>query len=404
MLPNGLIVDQNKNDAIIPKVVDDVMKSRDSYKSIMFKYIKEKNDEMATIYDRYQTAVKVINNSIYGVTANEASRLFNIDIAEGITKSGQIVIRSSTKIVNDHLNIEAKTNDIDYVLTNDTDSIIFTLQGIVDYPVTTTEVDTLKEIVGHAKKCQDIVNDYVLDICRNIFVAPSIDKTNNFLVIKNEWLANAGLFTARKMYVINMVFKEGVPYSKLKPTGIALRRSSTPKVFKPFLENVIKDILSFKPKEDIDNIIMEECKKLSTTYKIKDIAIPISIEDIDSYTKTTPIHVRGAKVWNKYFAKTEYEKLDTGKIKYIYVKRWNIQELNMNKEYVISLPSSGPIYDTIDNEIDIDVEQMKNRLIIKPIESFYTALNWQMSREVITGNKSIFNKISKNKNSSLKLI
>lgn len=110
------------------------------------------------------------------------------------------------------------------------------------------------------------------------------------------------------------------------------------------------------------------------------------------------------KAWNNYFTKNEYEKLDTGKIKYIYVKRWNIQELNMNKDYVISLPSSGPIYDTIDNDIVVDTEQMKIRLIIKPVESFYNAMNWQMSREVITGNKSIFTKIAKSKNSNIKLI
>lgn len=393
-MPNGIIVDQNKENAIIPKVIADVMDSRDEYKSLMFSHLTKGNTAKYEVYDSYQTAFKVINNSIYGVTAKESFRLADVKIADAITTTGQLLIRSCTEIVNKYLNILAKTENTDFVLTNDTDSIIFTLSSIVDYPSTERDPEILKEISSYSKLCQDHINDAVYALCKNLFFKYKITKTNNFLTIKNEWLANSGLFIAKKMYVVNKVFKEGIPYEKLASTGISLKRSSTPAALKPFIEKVIVNILSFKDKNDIDDLIIEECKKLKDVYRIQDIAIPSSLHDLASY-KNVPIHVRGINIWNEHFAPTEREQLVFGKLKYFYVKSWKNNKLNLDKCYVLSVPNVESYWELIEGKVTLDYSKMKERLIVKPINAFYKAMKWEMPPIENLNNNGIFNQVKR---------
>lgn len=405
LLPNGLIVDQNKSDAIIAKIIDDIMKSREKYKKLMLNHLANGNTNLYNIYNTYQTAVKIINNSVYGATANENFRLYNLDISEGITTSGQLLIRTCTYLMNKYLNNKAQyTEEKDFVITNDTDSIIFTIADFVKYDTTVRDPEVLKEIASISKECQDYINESMLWICKDLFYKSNINKSNNFLTIKNEWLADTGIFVAKKAYAIHIIFNEGVPVDKLKSVGISLRRSSTPKALKPFIEKVLLSILQLKSKEEIDAIIIEECNKLKNEYHIKDIALPISVNNIDSYVKNLPVHIRGARVWNEYFAEKETDKIKTGKVKYIYVKKWKNPELNIKKEYVISVPDEGCYWHLIADKFTVDYDKMKERLIIKPVESFYNALNWQLPFEVTSNSSGVFNKIAGKKRNKIKLI
>lgn len=390
-LPNGVIVDQNKTDAIVAKIIADLMSGRQKYKKIMLEYSAKGDTENEDRYNTYQLAMKEINNSVYGSMKMEGFRMANAQIAEAITTSGQLLIRTSTHCANQFLNDESNTSNVDYVLANDTDSIIFTLRGIVNESVDTRDPDKLAEIAEYSKKCQDYVNEAIFDIVKNLFYKYKVTKTNNFLNVKNEWLASAGLFVAKKMYVIQMVFKEGIAKEKLASTGISLKRASTPAVLKPFIENVVRNILAFKDKNEIDKLIIDECDKLNSIYDISDIAIPISLGDVSSY-EGIPVHVRGINIWNNYFAPTERDKLNSGKVKYLYVKQWENMELNLNKEYVISVPSVNRYWDYVKGKITVDYDKMKERLILKPIDAFYHAVNWSLPLQTRVVYNTLFDK------------
>jgi DNA polymerase elongation subunit (family B) len=404
-MPNGVVIDQNKSDAIIADVIADIMTSREKYKKKMLQALADKKEDEAEVLDMNQRAVKVLNNAVYGVTANERFRLYDLRLAESITTAGQVIIRSSTYIMNEYANNLAGTVNKDYVITNDTDSIIFTLDGIINNSILPTERDPkiLADIANYSKLCQEHVNESIYNIIKNVFYKYKVTKTNNFLMIKNEWLANAGLFVAKKNYVINMVFKEGVPYEKMKSTGISLRRSSTPKVLKPFLENVLGKILSFADNNEVNQLIVEECRKIKEDYSIRDIALPISVNDMDSY-ENLPVHIRGAKIWNDYYAPSDLNKITVGKVKYIYVKSWDKQELNLNKEYVISIPDTDRDWNYISDKIVIDYDKMRERLIIKPISIFYNALKWDIPTEIKTNNNGAFINMGTKISSKFKLI
>lgn len=405
-LPHGVIFDQKVKDAIVPKVFTDMSASRDSYKAIMKKHIENGNTAQAELYDVYQVAVKVINNAIYGVLASEKFRLFNINIAEGITSTGQMVIRNSQHLLNEYMNKTAGSTKKDFVLAIDTDSVIFTLGDLTDYPIDGRDPEELAKIADLSKGCQNYINSNI----DSIIVKKVLNKTKatektNLLFIKNEWLGSAGLFVAKKAYAINMVFKEGFPYEILYYVGISLKRSSTPAKFKPFLSNILTEVLEFANKEEIDKLIIAECDRLEKEYTMQDIALPISINNIDGYTKNLPVHVRGARIWNKYFAKNNLEKIITEKVKYVYVERWAKKELNYKKEYVISVPNKQEHWDMLENEIFIDYDKMKARLIIKPVEKFYNAMGWKMSNLVTTNSNGMFNAFkTSNKSSSVKML
>jgi DNA polymerase elongation subunit (family B) len=404
LLPNGLIVDQSKDDAIIAKVIDDIMQSREKYKKLMLANLERGNESLYNMYNVYQTAVKIINNSVYGATANEGFRLYNLDISEGITTTGQLLIRTCSYLLNKFLNGKTQASqEKDYVITNDTDSIIFTLEGVVDYNPTERDPEVLKKISAVSKECQDYINESIYSVCRDIFYKYRVSRSNNFLTIKNEWLADTGIFVAKKAYAIHIIFSEGVPVDKLKSVGISLRRSSTPKALKPFLENVLLSILKLDGKDRVDSIVVRECERLRNEYQLKDIALPISVNNVDSYVKNLPVHIRGARVWNDYFAKKKTDKIKTGKVKYIYVKKWSDSELNQRKEYVLSVPDGSQYWQLIEGKLDVDYDKMKERLIIKPVESFYNALGWQLPFEVTAKSNGVFNKfMSKSRSSKVK--
>lgn len=330
-----------------------------------------------------------LTHNCYGVLALEKFRMFDAKIADAITTTGQLLIRSTIHLTNKYLNSVSNTENEDYVLTTDTDSVIFTLRGITDEPTTTRDPIKLAQIAEYSKQCQNYINESVYDICKNMFYKYKISKTNNFLTIKNEWLASAGLFVAKKMYVIYMVFNEGIPKEKLKPTGISLKRSSTPAILKPFLEKVINEILSYKTNSEVDTLIIEECEKLKNEYSISDIAIPISLHDLDSYDRI-PIHVRGINMWNDYFAPLERDKVNSGKVKYFYVKSWDNNKLNLDKEYVLSVPNVDSCWSLIEGKVTVDYDKMKERLILKPIDAFYSALGWKLPKQTTISHNNIF--------------
>ena len=402
-LPNGVIFDQNIKDALVPKVFTVVSASRNNYKAIMKKYIAEGNKELSELYDVYQVAVKVVNNAIYGVLASERFRLFNIHIAEGITASGQLVIKNSQNILNNYINNLVDTKNVDYVLAIDTDSLIFTLNKIVDYPVETRDEKILNEIANHSKECQTHINNTLPDFVKKVFNKHKANDKNNFLSIKNEWLGSSGMFIAKKAYAINLVFKEGFPHNKTRCVGITLIKSSTPKKLKTFLVDVLNKMLLFSDKSEIDKMISDECDKLKNVYELDDIALPISINNINSYTKNLPVHVRGSRLWNDYFAKNEMEKIISEKVKYIYVEKWQNNELNNRKEYVLAVPNKKEYWDRVKNEITVDYNKMKDRLIVKQLERFYNAMGWKMSNSITTNSNGAFN-VLLTKNKSIKKI
>ena len=383
IMANGLIVDSKTDDPFLGSMAGEIMDLRDEHKVLMKKYDAEGDAENALVYDISNKAIKTINNSLYGVTANAAFRLYDLKLAEAITSTGQCIIKSSTYVVNKFMDklIRRKKPDHEFrdvVITNDTDSIIFTVEDLVKVPVTCNDVKMFEKIVGVINLSRDEVNREIKHICRDAFLVPDVDGPTFRMYIKNELVASSGLFLAKKGYALNIVFKEGYAKSQFKVVGLSLKKSNTPKAMQEFLAGVVKSILRFDSKESIDDSIMAEAIKLKS-YPYEDIACPMGVSGIDTYD-SLPIHVRGAKIFNEYFAKSRRDWITNDKVKYLYVGKWlTVPKLNLLKEYVISVPTNRREYwDMLPSIIVPDYPKLRKKLIYAPIEKIYKAMNWEM--------------------------
>ena len=79
-----------------------------------------------------QMAKKISLNSAYGAIGNQYFRYFKLANAEAITLSGQVSIRWIENRMNKRLNKILKTEEVDYVIASDTDSIYLNLGPFVD--------------------------------------------------------------------------------------------------------------------------------------------------------------------------------------------------------------------------------------------------------------------------------
>jgi DNA polymerase elongation subunit (family B) len=77
-------------------------------------------------------AKKISLNSAYGAIGNQYFRYYKLANAEAITLSGQVAIRWIESKMNIYLNKLLKTEDVDYVIASDTDSIYLHMGPLVE--------------------------------------------------------------------------------------------------------------------------------------------------------------------------------------------------------------------------------------------------------------------------------
>lgn len=80
-------------------------------------------EEKVERFSSMEQAVKIVLNSGYGAIGAPQFRWYDETIAEGITTTGQIAIRYISKKINEFINKESETTDVDYILSSDTDSV-----------------------------------------------------------------------------------------------------------------------------------------------------------------------------------------------------------------------------------------------------------------------------------------
>ena len=207
-----------------------------------------------------QMAKKIALNSAYGAIGNQYFRYYKLANAElSITLSGQVSIRWIENKMNENLNKILKTENVDYVITSDTDSIYLHLGPLVDR-VYEGRTKTNEGIVGFLNK--------VCETEFEPFIAAATDYVSAYdqkMQMKRENIAERGIWTAKKRYILN-VWREGVRYDepKLKMMGIEAVKSSTPAPCRAMIKDALKIMMNGTEDEVIDFIdkSRKEFKKL----------------------------------------------------------------------------------------------------------------------------------------------
>ena len=329
------------------------------------------------ILNNQQMAVKILMNSLYGALSNKYFRYFDTRVAESVTKSGQLTIRWAEKTINNYMNNVLKTNDKDYVIAIDTDSLYVNMDSLVN------------SVFKGGEDTQKIVQ--FLDKVASEKLTPTLNKAyqdlyeymhayDQKMVMDREVIADRGVWVGKKRYALNVWNSEGVQYekAKLKIMGIESVRSSTPQPCRNMIEESLKIILNENEKA-IQEYIAEK-REWFRTLDAEDVAFPRGISDLDkyqegdSYKKATPIHVRGTILYNNLLKKhrisTKYETVHSGeKIKFVYLK-----QPNPIGENVIAFPQVLP--DEFDLRQYIDYDLQFDKAYYEPINNILKRAGW----------------------------
>jgi DNA polymerase elongation subunit (family B) len=210
------------------------------------------------------------------------------------------------------------------------------------------------------------------------------------MVMAREVIADKGIWTAKKRYMLNVYDSEGVRFTepKLKMMGIETVKSSTPQACRDALKEAI-DITLNKTEEDVQKFI-SDFKDKFLSLPFEDIAFPRSLSDLNKYdsnnkdtlvlAKGTPIHVRGGLLYNHLIRKGGLEKRyqtikDGEKIKFCYLK-----EPNGTGQNVISIINNLPPEFALEKFIDYDTQFSK--AFIDPIRVILDVIGWKTEKVV----------------------
>ena len=389
--PNGAMYRKDVR-GFLPELMEKMYNDRVVYKEKMIvakkEYEKKKTKELEKEIARcnnIQMAKKISLNSAYGAIGNQYFRYYKLANAEAITLSGQVAIRWIESKMNTYLNKLLKTEDVDYVIASDTDSIYLHMGPLVETVYKGREKTTESVVSFLDKICKVELEKYIEGCYQEL--ADYVNAYDQKMQMKRENIAERGIWTAKKRYILNVWDSEGVRYEepKLKMMGIEAVKSSTPAPCRQMIKDGLKLMMNGTEDDVIEFI--DKCREEFGKLSPEQIAFPRTASDVrkyksssDIYIKGTPIHVRGSLLFNHYIKTknltNKYSLINNGeKIKFVYLKKPNIIQEN-----IISFIQDFPIELGLDKYIDYDLQFQKS--FLEPIKSILDAIGWKIEKTI----------------------
>jgi len=374
----------------LPELMEKIYQDRTIYKKKMLaakqEYEKKKTKELEKEIARcnnIQMARKIQLNSAYGAIGNQYFRYYKLANAEAITLSGQVSIRWIENKMNAYLNKILKTSEVDYVIASDTDSIYLNMGPLVETIFNGREKTTEGIVTFLDKVCKVELEKYIEGCYQEL--AEYVNAYDQKMQMKRENIAERGIWTAKKRYILNVWDSEGVRYEepKLKMMGIEAVKSSTPAPCRKMIKDGLKLMMS-GTEDDVINFI-DKCREEFKSLPPEQIAFPRTASDVRKYQSPstiyahkTPIHIRGALLFNHYVKEkkltNKYSLISNGeKIKFVYLKKPNIIQEN-----IISFIQDFPKELGLDKYIDYELQFEKS--FVEPLKSILDAIGWNVTK------------------------
>jgi len=287
--------------------------------------------------------------------------------------------------MNAHINKILKTEGEDYVIASDTDSIYLNLGPLVEAVYKGREKTNEGVVTFLNKICEMEFEPYIESAYEKL--ASYVNAYEQKMVMARENIADRGIWTAKKRYILNVWDSEGVRYEepKLKMMGIEAVKSSTPAPCRSMIKDALKLIMSGTEDDVIDFI--DKCRKDFKALPPEDIAFPRTANNLQKYkaystiyAKGTPIHIRGALLFNHYVKQkkltNKYSLIGNGeKVKFLYLKKPNIIQEN-----IVSFIQDFPKELGLDKYIDYDLQFEKS--FVEPLKAILDAIGWNVEKTV----------------------
>ena len=381
MTPNGALFNTKKQ-GFLPEIMQTMYNDRVKYKRYMLdakqQYVNTKDPKFVkqiSKFDNIQMAKKISLNSAYGAIGNNWFRYYSNTMAEAITSSGQLSIRWIEKKINEFMNDLLKTKDKDYVIASDTDSVYITFDTLVEKFQPKNPVDFLDTIAK--EKIEPFIDTSYKEL------AEYLNAYDQKMQMKREVIADKGIWTAKKRYILNAWDVEGVRYKEpeLKIMGIEAVKSSTPAACRDKIKEALHILMSGTEKEM--NTFIQTFREEFMNLPPELVAYPRSVNGLSKWTeshslfkKGAPIHVKGAILYNHLIEKNKlqsrYPYIQEGdKIKFLYMKLPNIYQ-SSSIAFMTKLPKQL--------NFAIDYELQFEKSVVEPLNYIIEKINWNVDR------------------------
>ena len=386
--PNGALFRTNKK-GFLPELMQSMYDDRVKYKKLLLQakqdYENTKNPKLLkdiSKYNNIQMAKKISLNSAYGALGNVWFRYYDLLVAEAITTSGQLSIRWIERDVNKYLNDILKTSGEDYVIASDTDSIYVCFDRLISM-VFTKEQETQKIV----RFLDDVARQKIEPFIEKSYqrLHEYVNSSEQKMEMSREVIADKGIWTAKKRYILNVWDNEGVQYkeAQLKIMGIEAVKSSTPAPCREKIKQGLNIIMNGTEKEL--NTFIQGFRKEFMNLPPEDIAYPRSVNGLSKFAssngmfkKGAPIHCKGAILYNHLVKNNKlgnkYPYIQEGdKIKFINLKQPNLYQCSAIS-FMTQLPKELDLHKSVDYDVQFE------KSFIEPLNFILQKINWLVDR------------------------
>jgi len=388
LTPNGALFKTNKQ-GFLPEIMQSMYNDRVKYKKLTLQakqeYENTKDPKLLkdiSKYNNIQLAKKISLNSAYGALGNVWFRYYDLLVAEAITTSGQLSIRWIERSLNKYLNKLLETDNEDYVIASDTDSVYITFDRLVN-KVFGEGAETAKIVKFMDTIAKDKIEPFIESSYRDL--AKYVNAYDQKMQMAREAIADKGIWTAKKRYILNVWDMEGVKYkeAQLKIMGIEAVKSSTPAPCREKIKQGLKIIMNGSEKE-MNNFI-QEFREEFMSLPPEEIAYPRSVNGLSKFSdsnqmfaKGAPIHCKGAILYNHLVKKNKlgnkYPYIQEGdKIKFINLKQPNLYQCSAIS-FMTKLPKELDFHKIIDYDVQFE------KSFVEPLNFILTKINWMVDR------------------------
>tara|TARA_Y100000296_G_scaffold78198_1_gene100594 strand:- start:48 stop:1358 length:1311 start_codon:yes stop_codon:yes gene_type:complete len=386
MTPNGAFFRKDKR-GFLPEMMENMYNDRTKYKKLMLEAKQNYEDTKdpaslkdISIFNNIQMAKKISLNSAYGAIGNNWFRYYDLMVATAITTSGQLSIRWIEKALNIYLNKILGTKNEDYVIASDTDSVYITFDVLVNSVF--KERGTNERIVNFLDKiASEKLEPFILKSYTAL--AKNMNAYEQKMEMSREVIADKGIWTAKKRYILSAWDIEGVRYKKpqLKIMGIEAVKSSTPHVCREKIKDALNIIMTGD--EKMLNTFIQDFREEFMKLPPEDVAYPRSVNGLEKFSspdgmfrKGAPIHCKGAILYNHLLKKhkltNKYPLIQEGeKIKFLHMKQPNIYTTSAFS-FVTFMPKELDILD----KIDYDIQFTKS--FVDPLRFITDKIHWKI--------------------------
>lgn len=358
------------------------MNLKDLSKQELEKLLKSKQKEATQLHNAQMT-IKIAMNALYGASANIYFQYYIAEMAEAITTSGQLSILYAEKSINTYLNKIMETDNVDYVIYIDTDSVYVNFEPLIQKVFGTTDISNEQAEKFLDKICKDKIEAVLTQGYDEL--AAKMGAFRNAMSMKREKITNKTLFIAKKRYILNTLNSEGTHYEepKISVTGLESVRSSTPEICRDKMKKMFKLVMN--EDEETVQAFIAEFKEEFKNYPADEIGKTSGTDDIEKYMDKQrlyksgcPIHVRGAILFNDFIKRKGLEKkyqpiISGDKVKLVYLKL-----PNPVRENVIAF--SGMLPKEFELEQYIDYETQFEKVFLKPMDTIVNAVGWSTEK------------------------